>query len=87
MIHKGIEMNELLQNRLDIYIDCNEGNQEKSYKELLRDLYNESNRRQEKITKLRNYFEERSDEEFKEVFENPVDTIMFFMDELGIEYE
>jgi hypothetical protein len=78
-------MEELLQNRLDIYIDCNEGNQEKSYKELLRDLYNESNIRQEKITKLRNYFEERSDEEFREVFENPVDTIMFFMDELGIE--
>jgi hypothetical protein len=78
-------MEELLQNRLDIYIDCNERNQEKSYKELLRDLYNESNIRQEKITKLRNYFEERSDEEFREVFENPVDTIMFFMDELGIE--
>jgi hypothetical protein len=78
-------MEELLQNRLDIYIDCNEGNKEKSYNELLQDLYTESNIRQEKITKLRNYIEERSDEEFKEVFENPVDTIMFFMDELGIE--
>lgn len=78
-------MEELLQNRLDIYLDCNEGNRDKAYNQLIEDLNKESNRRQEKITKLRNYFEERSDNEYNEVFESPVDTIMFFMNELGIE--
>lgn len=78
-------MDELLENRLSFYIQSNDGNREKAIEELMIDLYNECNIKQNKISKLRDYFYDRMDNEYSEVFENQVDTIIFFMNELGIE--
>ena len=78
-------MDELLENRLSFYIESNDGNREKALEELMIDLYTEGNIKQDKISKLRDYFYNRMDNEYSEVFENQVDTIIFFMNELGIE--
>ena len=78
-------MDELLENRLRFYIEFNDGNREKALEELMIDLYTEGNIKQDKISNLKEYFYDRMYNDYAEVFDNQVDTIIFFMNELGIE--